>query len=153
RLIPPQVLGPYLEVVCAAEQVQVGEGVMPPVVRAGGGSARGSMSVLDQLMAGASEDGLDFPTAIALLGFSDTALLDAAVTAVAERDAAGLYSAVEHVLATGHEPRRFVEDLLERTRDLIVPAAVPGRGADLLPQVPPDELESVRDQAGLFDPA
>src|SRR5699024_8530629 len=84
---------------------------------------------------------------IALLGFTDTALLDTAVTAVAERDAAALYSAVEHVLATGHEPRRFVEDLLERMRDLIVLAAVPERGADLLPQVPADELESMRGQA------
>ena len=88
--------------------------LMTLVVRAGGGSVRDSMSVLDQLMAGAGEDGLDFPTAIALLGFTDTALLDQAVTAIAERDAAALYSAVEHVLATGHEPRRFVEDLAER---------------------------------------
>jgi DNA polymerase-3 subunit gamma/tau len=153
RLIPPQVLGPYLEEVCTAEDVQVGEGVMPLVVRAGGGSARDSMSVLDQLMAGAGEDGLDFPTAIALLGFTDTALLDQAVTAVAERDAAALYGAVEHVLATGHEPRRFVEDLLERMRDLIVLAAVPDRAADLLPQVPADELERMRGQAALFAPA
>ena len=153
RLIPPQVLGPYLEEVCAAEHVQVGEGVMPLVVRAGGGSARDSMSVLDQLMAGAGEDGLDFPTAIALLGFTDTALLDQAVTAIAERDAAALYSAVEHVLATGHEPRRFVEDLLERMRDLIVLAAVPDKGADLLPQVPAGELERMLGQAAQFAPA
>ena len=153
RLIPPQVLGPYLEEVCAAESVQVGEGVMPLVVRAGGGSARDSMSVLDQLMAGAGETGLDFETAIALLGFTDTALLDTAITAVAERDAAALYGAVEHVLATGHEPRRFVEDLLERMRDLIVLAAVPDKSADLLPQVPADELERMRGQATLFAPA
>ena len=153
RLIPPQVLGPYLEEVCAAEDVQVGEGVMPLVVRAGGGSARDSMSVLDQLMAGAGDDGLDFPTAIALLGFTDTALLDRAITAVAERDAASLYGAVEHVLATGHEPRRFVEDLLERMRDLIVLSAVPDKGTDLLPQVPADELEAMRGQAALFAPA
>ncbi|MDN5688579.1 MAG: DNA polymerase III subunit gamma and tau, partial [Brachybacterium sp.] len=153
RLIPPQVLAPYLDEVCAAEGVNVGEGVMPLVVRAGGGSARDSMSVLDQLMAGAGEDGLDFQTAIALLGFTDTALLDSAITAIAERDAASLYGAVEHVLATGHEPRRFVEDLLERMRDLIVLAAVPDRGADLLPQVPADELERMRGQATMFAPA
>ncbi|MGP5641182.1 DNA polymerase III subunit gamma and tau [Brachybacterium tyrofermentans] len=153
RLIPPQVLGPYLEEVCVAEGVNVGEGVMPLVVRAGGGSARDSMSVLDQLMAGAGEDGLDFPTAIALLGFTDTALLDSAITAVAERDAGALYAAVEHVLATGHEPRRFVEDLLERMRDLIILAAVPDRGQDLLPQVPADELERMVGQAGRFEPA
>nr|WP_281507671.1 DNA polymerase III subunit gamma and tau [Brachybacterium sp. Marseille-Q7125] len=153
RLIPPQVLGPYLEEVCAAEDVPVGEGVMPLVVRAGGGSARDSMSVLDQLMAGSGDEGLDFATAIALLGFTDTALLDRAITAVAEHDAAALYGAVEQVLATGHEPRRFVEDLLERIRDLIVLAAVPERGADLLPQVPADELERMREQAAAFHPA
>ncbi|MGO1227181.1 MULTISPECIES: DNA polymerase III subunit gamma and tau [unclassified Brachybacterium] len=153
RLIPPQVLGPYLEEVCAAESVQVGEGVMPLVVRAGGGSARDSMSVLDQLMAGAGEGGLDVATAIALLGFTDTALLDTAVTAIAQRDAAALYGAVEHVLATGHEPRRFVEDLLERMRDLIVLAAVPDKGADLLPQVPAGDLEQMRGQATMFSPA
>ncbi|APX33143.1 DNA polymerase III subunit gamma/tau [Brachybacterium sp. P6-10-X1] len=153
RLIPPQVLAPYLDEVCSAEGVSVGEGVMPLVVRAGGGSARDSMSVLDQLMAGAGEGGLDFQTAIALLGFTDTALLDGAITAVAERDAGSLYGAVEHVLATGHEPRRFVEDLLERMRDLIVLAAVPDRGADLLPQVPADELERMRGQATMFAPA
>lgn len=153
RLIPPQVLGPYLEEVCAAEQVTVGEGVMPLVVRAGGGSARDSMSVLDQLMAGADEGGLDVATAIALLGFTDTALLDTAVTAIAQRDGAALYGAVEHVLATGHEPRRFVEDLLERMRDLIVLAAVPDKAADLLPQVPAGDLEQMRGQATLFSPA
>ena len=153
RLIPPQVLGPYLEEVCVAEQVQVGEGVMPLVVRAGAGSARDSMSVLDQLMAGSDEGGLDFATAIALLGFTDTTLLDSAITAIAQRDAAALYGAVEHVLATGHEPRRFVEDLLERMRDLIVLAAVPDKGADLLPQVPADELGRMRSQATLFSPA
>ncbi|GAA4518512.1 hypothetical protein GCM10023160_00690 [Brachybacterium paraconglomeratum] len=153
RLIPPQVLGPYLEEVCAAEQVTVGEGVMPLVVRAGGGSARDSMSVLDQLMAGADEGGLDVATAIALLGFTDTALLDTAVAAIAQRDAAALYGAVEHVLATGHEPRRFVEDLLERMRDLIVLAAVPDKGADLLPQVAAGDLEQMRGQATMFSPA
>ncbi|HJB10743.1 MAG TPA: DNA polymerase III subunit gamma and tau [Candidatus Brachybacterium merdavium] len=153
RLIPPQILTPYLEEISATESVNVGEGVLPLVVRAGGGSARDSMSVLDQLMAGAGEDGVDFATTIALLGFTDTALLDRAVTAIAQRDAAALYEAVEQVLATGHEPRRFVEDLLERVRDLIVLAAVPDRGADLLPQVPADELESMRAQSTLFAPA
>src|SRR5690606_18993250 len=130
--------------VCDAEGVQVGEGVLPLVVRAGGGSARDTMSVLDQLMAGAGDEGLDHHTAIALLGFTDTALLDQAITAVAQRDGAGMYAAVEQVLATGHEPRRFVEDLLERIRDLIVLAAVPDRGEDLLPQVPAEDLEQMR---------
>lgn len=153
RLIPPQILTPYLEQVCAAEDVHVGDGVLPLVVRAGGGSARDTMSVLDQLMAGAGDDGLDHATAIALLGFTDTALLDQAITAISARDAASLYDAVEQVLATGHEPRRFVEDLLERIRDLIVLAAVPERAEDLLPQVPADELASMREQAASIAPA
>lgn len=153
RLIPPQVLSPYLREVCDAEQVPVGDGVLPLVVRAGGGSARDSMSVLDQLMAGAGEDGLDFPTAIALLGFTDTALLDRAVEAIAQRDAAALYGAVEEVISTGHEPRRFVEDLLERIRDLIVLAAVPDRGGDLLPHIPAGDLERMTAQASTFAPA
>ena len=153
RLIPPQVLGPYLREVCEAENVQVGDGVLPLVVRAGGGSARDSMSVLDQLMAGAGENGLDHATAIALLGFTDTALLDRAVVAIAQRDAASLYDVLEQVIATGHEPRRFVEDLLERLRDLIILAAVPDRAADLLPQVPAEDLEHMREQAGMMPPA
>ena len=153
RLIPPQVLGPYLAQVCETEGVPVGDGVLPLVVRAGGGSARDSLSVLDQLMAGAGEDGLDHATAIALLGFTDTALLDRAVEAIAAHDAGELYAVLDQVIATGHEPRRFVEDLLERFRDLIVLAAVPDRGADLLPQIPADDLERMRAQAGLMSPA
>lgn len=152
RLIPPQVLGPYLREVCDAENVAVGDGVLPLVVRAGGGSARDSMSVLDQLMAGAGDDGLDFPTAIALLGFTDTALLDRAVEAISQRDAGTLYGVVEEVISTGHEPRRFVEDLLERIRDLIVLAAVPDRGGDLLPHIPADDLERMHAQASTFQP-
>ncbi|UEJ84372.1 DNA polymerase III subunit gamma and tau [Brachybacterium halotolerans subsp. kimchii] len=150
RLIPPQILTPYLEQVCAAEGVQVGEGVLPLVVRAGGGSARDTMSVLDQLMAGAGEDGVDYETAISLLGFTDTSLLDEAITAIGQRDAGTLYRAIERVLETGHEPRRFVEDLLERLRDLIVLAAVPERGHELLPEVPDAELERMREQVGWF---
>ncbi|UQN28307.1 DNA polymerase III subunit gamma and tau [Brachybacterium kimchii] len=150
RLIPPQVLTPYLEQVCAAEGVQVGEGVLPLVVRAGGGSARDTLSVLDQLMAGAGEDGVDYETAISLLGFTDTSLLDESITAIGQRDAGTLYRAIERVLETGHEPRRFVEDLLERLRDLIVLAAVPERGHELLPEVPDAELERMREQVGWF---
>lgn len=153
RLIPPQILTPYLQKVCAAEGVQVGEGVLPLVVRAGGGSARDTLSVLDQLIAGAGENGLDHETAINLLGFTDTSLLDTAITAIGRRDGAALYGAVEHVLETGHEPRRFVEDLLERLRDLIVLAAVPDRGEELLPDTPAEELERMRDQVAMIPPA
>jgi len=153
RLIPPQVLTPYLEQICAAEDVPVGDGVLPLVVRAGGGSARDTLSVLDQLMAGAGDDGIDHATAIALLGFTDTALLDTVIEAIARRDAAGMYGAVEQVIASGQEPRRFVEDLLERVRDLIVLSAVPERGEDLLPQHPADELARMRDQIEGFEAA
>ncbi len=153
RLIPPQVLTPYLQEVCDVEGVAVGDGVLPLVVRAGGGSARDSLSVLDQLMAGAGENGLDYATAIALLGFTDTTLLDRAVQAIAQRDAAALYAVTEQVLATGHEPRRFVEDLLERLRDLIVLAAVPDRAEDLLPQIPAEDLAAMREQAAAIAPA
>jgi DNA polymerase-3 subunit gamma/tau len=153
RLIPPQVLTPYLEEVSAAEGVTVGEGVLPLVVRAGGGSARDTLSVLDQLIAGAGEEGLDHATAISLLGFTDSSLLDRTVTAIGNRDGAEMYGAVEQVLATGHEPRRFVEDLLERLRDLIVLSAVPERGNELLPELPADALASMREQITLLSPA
>ncbi|GAB2536767.1 DNA polymerase III subunit gamma and tau [Brachybacterium huguangmaarense] len=153
RLIPPQVLTPYLQQICETEGVRVGEGVLPLVVRAGGGSARDTLSVLDQLMAGAGEDGIDQPTAIALLGFTDTALLDSAIGAISRRDAGAMYGAVEQVISSGQEPRRFVEDLLERLRDLIVLSAVPERGEDLLPQMPADALSAMRDQIEGFDPA
>ncbi|MDO5662382.1 MAG: DNA polymerase III subunit gamma and tau, partial [Brachybacterium sp.] len=153
RLIPPQILTPYLQDVCGREDVQVAEGVLPLVVRAGGGSARDSLSVLDQLMAGAGESGLDHPTAIALLGFTDTALLGRTIEAIKSRDAEGMFGAVEHVIAAGQDPRRFVEDLLERIRDLLVLAAVPDRGEDLLPQLPADELERMRTQVDGFAPA
>ncbi|MGP9693359.1 DNA polymerase III subunit gamma and tau [Brachybacterium sp. AOP25-B2-12] len=153
RLIPPQVLGPYLEQVCRAEGVEVGEGVLPLVIRAGAGSARDTLSVLDQLMAGAGEHGLDHATAIALLGFTDTELLDRTITAIGARDPAGMYGAVEQVIASGQEPRRFVEDVLERLRDLIVLGAVPDRGADLLPELPADELARMREEIEGFEVA
>ncbi|WP_067635256.1 DNA polymerase III subunit gamma and tau [Devriesea agamarum] len=153
RLIPPQVLTPYLEQVCSQEGVPVGTGVLPLVVRAGGGSARDTLSVLDQLMAGAGGEGIDYPMAVSLLGFTDAELLDRAVEAIAAGDASSLYGAVEQVIGSGQEPRRFVEDVLERLRDLIILAAVPDRGADLLPEVPADQLSRMMSQAEVFGPA
>jgi DNA polymerase-3 subunit gamma/tau len=153
RLVPPDVLTPYLDQVCAAEQVPVGPGVLPLVVRAGGGSVRDSMSVLDQLVAGADERGLDYERAVALLGFTHAALLDDAVEAVAVRDGASAFRVVDRVISSGHEPRRFVEDLLERLRDLIVIAASGEAAHAVLRDVPADQFERMTAQAGTLGPA
>ncbi|MBV7432461.1 DNA polymerase III subunit gamma and tau [Dermabacteraceae bacterium TAE3-ERU5] len=152
RLVPPQTLIPFLEGMCEQEQVRVERGVLPLVVRAGGGSVRDTLSVLDQLIAGAGERGVGYAMATALLGFTDTDLLDRFVTGIGSADGAEVYGAVERVVATGQEPRRFVEDVLERLRDLIVYAAVPDRPADLLPDVPADQLERMGEQVKLFTP-
>ncbi|WP_225752836.1 DNA polymerase III subunit gamma and tau [Actinotalea sp. Marseille-Q4924] len=153
RLVPPDVLTPYLDQVCAAEQVPVGPGVLPLVVRAGGGSVRDSMSVLDQLVAGADERGLDYERAVALLGFTHAALLDDAVDAIAVRDGASAFRVVDRVISSGHEPRRFVEDLLERLRDLIVIAASGEAARAVLRDVPADQMERMADQAATLGPA
>src|SRR3954449_7878226 len=123
RLVPPDVLTAYLDRLCAAEGVTVGGGVLPLVVRAGAGSVRDSLSVLDQLVAGSGEGGLDYEQAVALLGYTHASLLDDLVEAVAANDGGSAFRVVERVISTGHEPRRFVEDVLERLRDLIVISA------------------------------
>lgn len=150
RLVPPATLTDYLGTLCTAEKVAVAAGVLPLVVRAGGGSVRDSLSVLDQLMAGSGADGVTYDRAIALLGFTDGALLDDAVDALAAADGASLFAVVERVIQTGHEPRRFVEDLLERLRDLLLLSASGADGAKALGQVPEDQLDRLRDQARRF---
>ncbi|MCG7426658.1 DNA polymerase III subunit gamma and tau [Helcobacillus sp. ACRRO] len=152
RLIPPQVLLPYLEEICRQENVPVGEGVLSLVIRAGGGSARDTLSVLDQLMAGSDERGLDVELAAALLGFTDIELMNRATLAIAETDANALFTAIDEVIGSGHEPRGFVEDLLARFRDLIVLTAAPDHAAELLPDVPVDQLEALMEQAQRFQP-
>ena len=147
RLVPPPVLTEYLQKLCDAEDVKVASGVLPLVVRAGGGSVRDSLSVLDQLMAGSGKEGVTYEGAIALLGFTDATLLDDAVDAIAAADGASLFGVVSRVIATGHEPRRFVEDLLERLRDLLVLAASGESGAKALGALPEDQLARMRDQA------
>ncbi|MDT0163935.1 DNA polymerase III subunit gamma and tau, partial [Actinotalea sp. AC32] len=153
RLVPPDTLQPYLEQVCQAEGVAVGSGVLPLVVRAGGGSVRDSLSVLDQLVAGADERGLDYERAVALLGYTHAALLDDAVDAVAARDGASAFRVVDRVISSGHEPRRFVEDLLERLRDLIVIAASGDAARAVLRDLPTDQLERMAAQASTLGPA
>ena len=147
RLVPPDLLAGYLQTLCDAEQVPVGDGVLPLVVRAGQGSVRDSLSVLDQLMAGRLETGIDYPRAVALLGYTDAALLDDAVDALAADDGAAAFAVVNRVVESGHDPRRFVEDLLERLRDLIVVQAVGDAAAGVLRAVPADRLERMRTQA------
>ena len=147
RLVPPDVLVPYLQHVCDAEGVAVGSGVLPLVVRAGAGSVRDSLSVLDQLIAGSGGAGLDYDAAVALLGYTPATLLDDLVDAIAARDGATAFSVVERVSAAGHEPRRFVEDLLERLRDLIVIAAAGPAASAALGPLAEDQLARMSAQA------
>ncbi|MEB7505983.1 DNA polymerase III subunit gamma and tau [Arthrobacter koreensis] len=150
RLVPPEPLLAYLEKLCVQEGVPVAPGVLSLVIRAGGGSVRDSLSVLDQLMAGAGESGLDYELAVNLLGYTHVALLDDVVDAFAAGDAATVFSAVDRVIQTGQDPRRFVEDLLERFRDLIVVNAMPDAAAAVLRGVPEDQINRMRTQAAQF---
>ncbi|WP_426593377.1 DNA polymerase III subunit gamma and tau [Cellulomonas sp. McL0617] len=148
RLVPPDVLVPYLQQLCDSEGVQVASGVLPLVVRAGGGSVRDTLSVLDQLIAGSGGAELAYEGAADLLGYTQASLLDDVVEAVAARDGASAFRVVDRVISTGHEPRRFVEDVLERFRDLIVIAASGDAAEAALRDVPSDQLTRMRLQAG-----
>jgi DNA polymerase III subunit gamma/tau len=147
RLIPPSVMRAHLESVCKTEGVTVEATVLPLVVRAGGGSVRDSLSILDQLLAGAGADGVTYASAVALLGVTDGALLDDMVDALAAGDAAAVYGTVDRVVEAGHDPRRFSVDLLDRFRDLILLDAVPDAGERGLIDVPQDQLAHMADQA------
>jgi DNA polymerase-3 subunit gamma/tau len=147
RLIPPAQMLEYTEQLCTAEGITVEPGVLGLVVRAGGGSARDTLSLLDQLMAGSENNSVTYERAVALLGYTHSALLDDAIDALSAHDAAACFSVVDRVIHTGQDPRRFVEDLLERLRDLIVVEAT-GLGAQaVLRGVPEDELDRMRLQA------
>src|SRR5450631_1802027 len=152
RLVPPLRLQDYLAALCAAEGVAVAPGVLSFVVRAGGGSVRDSLSVLDQLMSGSGDEGLTYQGAAALLGFTEAEMLDATVDALAAGDAGSVFRQVDKVIETGHDPRRFVEDLLERLRDLIVIAAAPDGASSILRGTPEDQLERIRQQSAAFGP-
>ncbi|MFN3003342.1 DNA polymerase III subunits gamma/tau [Mycolicibacterium wolinskyi] len=156
RLLAPRTMRPLLERICAEENVNVDDAVYPLVIRAGGGSPRDTLSVLDQLLAG-SEQGatgnhITYQRALALLGATDMALIDDAVEALAAGDAAALFGAVEAVIDAGHDPRRFATDLLERFRDLIVLQAVPDAAARGVVDAPADVLDRMRDQAARLGP-
>jgi DNA polymerase-3 subunit gamma/tau len=153
RLIPPAVLRPYLQQLTEAEGVHVEPAVLPLVVRAGGGSARDSLSVLDQLIAGAGPDGVSYARAVALLGVTDVTLIDEMCDAIAAGDGAAAYSTIDRVAEAGHDPRRFASDLLERFRDLIVLQQVPDAVSKGLIDGPADQLEAMSAQAGRLGPA
>jgi DNA polymerase-3 subunit gamma/tau len=147
RLVPPTTLRGLLEKTCDAEGVQVEPTVFPLVVRAGGGSVRDSLSILDQLLAGAGTEGVTYKNAVGLLGVTDDALLDETIDALAAHDAPGVFRAVDRVVEAGHDPRRFATDLLDRLRDLIVLDAVPHAGGNGLIDYPPDRLDLMSQQA------
>ncbi|MGW7002246.1 DNA polymerase III subunit gamma and tau [Streptomyces sp. NPDC054933] len=153
RLVPPGTLRDYLAEVCARESIPVEDGVYPLVVRAGAGSVRDSMSVMDQLLAGAGEGGVTYAMATALLGYTDGALLDDIVDAFAAGDGAAAFEVVDRVIEGGHDPRRFVADLLERLRDLVILAAVPDAGEKGLIDAPVDVVERMAAQASVFGAA
>ena len=153
RLVPPSVLRGLLEEILATESVSYEPTVLPLVVRAGAGSVRDSLSVLDQLIAGAGPEGLTYERTVALLGYTDDSLLDEMVDAMAAGDGAAAFGTVDRVVQGGHDPRRFAADLLDRLRDLIILGAVPGAGQTGLLDAPADRLEKMSDQAGRFGQA
>ncbi|NBR94338.1 MAG: DNA polymerase III subunit gamma and tau [Actinobacteria bacterium] len=151
RLVAPAVLAEHLTKICDQEKVQVAKGVIPMVVRAGGGSVRDSLSILGQLLAGAGKDGVSYEIALQLLGFTDGALLDDVIDALAARDAQAIFTTIDRVIDSGHDPRRFAQDLLERVRDLIVLSAVAGNeqsAHSLFRQLPDDQLKRMQAQSG-----
>ena len=153
RLVPPGTLRDYLAKLCDQEGIKVEPEVLPLVVRAGAGSVRDSLSVMDQLLAGADENGVSYPAAAALLGYTDAALLDEAVAALAARSGGAAFEIVDQVVEGGHDPRRFLGDLLERLRDLVILNAVPDAGTKGLITAPPDRLARMVEQASSFGQA
>ncbi|QYB01531.1 DNA polymerase III subunit gamma and tau [Rhodococcus sp. USK10] len=153
RLLAPTTMRGLLEKICQQESVPVADPVYPLVIRAGGGSPRDSLSILDQLLAGAGDEGVTYPRALALLGVTDVALIDDAVDALATGDGAALFGTVDRVMDAGHDPRRFAVDLLERLRDLILMQAVPDAAERGLVDAPGDVLENMRAQVQRIGPA
>ena len=154
RLVPPAQMLAYLEEVCASEKVTAASGVLTLVVRAGGGSVRDSLSLLDQLIAGSEVKGgkaeIEYDRAAALLGYTHASLLDEVVDAFATQNSSLVFSSVDKVIQSGQDPRRFVEDLLEKLRDLIVVLSVGDDAKAVLRGIADDELEKMKLQAMSF---
>lgn len=147
RLVAPDVLVPYLQQMCDQEGISVDEGVLDLVVRAGAGSVRDSLSVLDQLIAGSNDNHLAYAGSVALLGYTDVSLLDTVIDGLGAGDGAGVFAAVESVANSGLDPRRFVEDLLQRLRDLLICALAPNEASSILLHIPAGELQKMAEQA------
>ncbi len=150
RLVAPKVLGDYLVTLCEREQVAIEPTVVPLIVRAGGGSVRDSLSVLDQLIGGSGPEGVTYALTTALLGYTPDSLLDETVDALAADDGGTLFAVIDKVIDTGQDPRRFAEDLLHRLRDLVVVSAVPDAAARGLLEVPEDQAERLTSQVVRF---
>jgi len=150
RLVPPAILTSHLEKICDAEGIKVAKGVIPLVVRASGGSVRDALSVLGQLLAGASDAGVTYEIAVALLGYTDGALLDEAIDALAAHDGASLFNTIDRMIEAGQDPKRFAQDLLERLRDLIIVGAVDDNNSQVLKDLAVDQLDRIRTQAKLI---
>jgi len=150
RLVPPAILSTHLEKVCDSEGIKAAKGVIQLVVRASGGSVRDAQSILGQLLAGAGKDGVTYEIAVALLGYTDSALLDEAIDSLAASDSASLFNTVDRVVESGQDPKRFAQDLLERLRDLIIVGAVDENNSQVLVQIPTDQLDRIRTQAKLI---
>ena len=150
RLVPPAILTTHLEKICDTEGIKVAKGVIPLVVRASGGSVRDALSVLGQLLAGASDAGVTYEIAVALLGYTDGALLDEAVDALAAHDGASLFKTIDRMIEAGQDPKRFAQDLLERLRDLIIVGAVDDNNSQVLKDLAVDQLDRIRTQAKLI---
>ena len=150
RLVPPAILATHLEKICASEGIKVAKGVISLVVRASGGSVRDSLSILGQLLAGAGSDGVTYEIAVALLGYTDSALIDEAIDAIAAQDSASLFTTIDRVIESGQDPKRFASDLLERIRDLIIIGASDENNSAILTTLPTDQLDRIRTQAKLI---
>jgi DNA polymerase-3 subunit gamma/tau len=150
RLVPPAILSSHLEKICASEGIKVAKGVISLVVRASGGSVRDSLSILGQLLAGAGSDGVTYEIAVALLGYTDSALIDEAIDAIAAQDSASLFTTIDRVIESGQDPKRFASDLLERMRDLIIVGASDENNSAILISLATDQLDRIRTQAKLI---
>ena len=150
RLVPPAILNSHLEKICTLEGIKVAKGVISLVVRASGGSVRDSLSILGQLLAGAGSDGVTYEIAVALLGYTDSALIDEAIDAIAAQDSASLFTTIDRVIESGQDPKRFASDLLERMRDLIIVGASDENNSAILIALPTDQLDRIRTQAKLI---
>lgn len=147
RLVPPEPLMQYLETLAGYEQIPIAPGVLSLVIRAGGGSVRDTLSVLDQLLAGATQDGVSYDLAVNLLGFTPENLLDDVVNALAAEDSPTVFRVVDQVVQSGQDPERFVQDLLERFRDVVIVRAAPEQAAGILHGMPEDQLRRLEAQA------